>query len=205
MDTVEIKAVIPPIHPQTRRHLVNAERLRRAAVLEFAQHGLHGAKVSSIVASAGLSQPSFYRMWPSKEAAYDSIVEQTNERWRSAACASLNLRGQAPLALELEEGVTQLFETLTSDLGLTRLVLHANSQSDQYSFYVALYAKRFEALQRFNRVRRDLAPEVLAQAYTALTERFLFARLMQGEHTPRQAAHELMALLLPILNPSSSF
>lgn len=191
------------MHPQTRRQVINAEKLHQAAIEQFAQHGLHGAKVSNIVAAAGLSQPSFYRLWPSKEAAYESIVESTNTQWREAAFRALNFQHEAPLSTELERGLRHLFEVLSADLNLTRLVLRHNSQSQQYPVYLALYQAAFEALQRAEKVRRDVTAEVLAQAYVALTERFLYARLLPSTLTPRQAARELTSLLLPMLAPTA--
>jgi AcrR family transcriptional regulator len=51
-------------------------RLREAATTVFARNGFHGTKVSDIVAEAGLSQPSFYLYFDSKEATYESLVEE---------------------------------------------------------------------------------------------------------------------------------
>ena len=39
-------------------------RLLAAAAREFAQHGYHETKVSTIVADAGVSQPTFYFYFP---------------------------------------------------------------------------------------------------------------------------------------------
>lgn len=190
-----------PLHPQTRRHLRNEERLRQAAIQEFALHGLHGAKVSSIVAQAELSQPSFYRVWPSKEAAYNDILKQTNDLWREAASQSLNLGQDGPLEVMLERGVQQFFEALTQDLNLTRLVLAHNSRTEQHSFYVAIYRKRFEALFERGQIHSELPAEVLGQVYSALIERFLFSRLLELEWTPKLVARELTTVLLHLLTP----
>ena len=194
MDTLK-----PAVHPQTRRHLINAERLVKAAIREFASQGFHGAKISSIVALAELSQPSFYRVWASKEAAYDEIISSTNTIWQEAAFSSLTLDGEGPISSLLERGVLHLFQTLTLDLDLTRLVLRHNAQDDPHNLYVGIYEARFTALQQAGRISPTQSPELLAQVYTALTERLLYARLLNRSATPAEAARELTTILLPLL------
>ena len=187
------------LHPQTRRHVLNTERLRKAAIQEFAHQGFPGAKVSSIVALAELSQPSFYRVWPSKEAAYTSIIDDTNAVWQEAASNSLLLEGEQSGRQHLERKICHFFQVLTLDLNLTRLVLKHNLQTDQHGLYVDIYRKRFEQLRQSATIHTDLTPELLAQVYTALTERFLYARLIEQNRTPQQAASELVTVLYPLL------
>ncbi|MGY2894906.1 TetR/AcrR family transcriptional regulator [Deinococcus sp. UYEF24] len=187
------------LHPQTRRHLINSERLRNAAIEEFASQGFLGAKVSNIVAVAELTQPSFYRVWPSKEAAYHAIIDETNTIWQEAAFNSLLLEGDQPEAPLLQRKICHFFQVLTSNLNLTRMVLHHNLQSDRHSLYVEIYRASFETLQQTGRIRTALAPELLAQVYSALTERVLYARLLNQDRTPKQAAEELVSVLLPLL------
>jgi len=189
----------PSLHPQTRRHLANTERLQRAAIQEFSREGFAGAKISNIVASAALSQPSFYRVWPSKEAAYTSIIQDTNLLWQSAAFDSLLLEGEHPDALHLEHKITHFFHVLTSNPELTQLVLRHNAATDQHTLYVGIYRERFAALIEKALIETVLAPELLAQVYCALTERFLYARLIEQAKTPGQAARELISVLSPLL------
>jgi TetR/AcrR family transcriptional regulator, fatty acid metabolism regulator protein len=49
-------------------------KLRRAAAAVFAERGYHTTKVSDIVQELGLSQPTFYSYFASKEAAYEALV-----------------------------------------------------------------------------------------------------------------------------------
>ena len=194
-----MKTAETALHPQTRRHLINSERLRKAAIQEFAQQGYLDAKVSSIVATAELSQPSFYRVWPSKEAAYQNIVEDTNGIWQEAAFNSLHLEGGGSHRALLGRKIEHFFQVLTADPHLTRMVLRHNLQADRHQLYVDIYQNQFERLQRAGIVRTDLSAELLAQVYTALTERFFYARLLEQHQTPKQAASELVTVLSPLL------
>lgn len=60
-----------------------AERTRtklvQAAIEEFASEGFHETKVSDIVARAGLTQPTFYLYFKSKEAIQDYLVQKVHD------------------------------------------------------------------------------------------------------------------------------
>ncbi|WP_249673948.1 TetR/AcrR family transcriptional regulator [Pseudomonas abieticivorans] len=55
-------------------------RLRAVATAEFAKRGFHNTKVSDIVLASGLSQPTFYNYFQSKEAAYEELVGEFRRR-----------------------------------------------------------------------------------------------------------------------------
>ena len=50
------------------------EAILEVAAEEFAEHGFHQTKVSNIVKRAGLTQPSFYLYFSSKEAIFQELV-----------------------------------------------------------------------------------------------------------------------------------
>lgn len=192
-----------PLHPQTKRHLHNTQRLRAAAIREFARHGLHGTKVSNIVAAAQLTQPSFYRTWPSKEAAFEQIVSETLGSWRTAATGIM--AGPAQLSLEdrMAQGLERLYALLTADLELTHMVLREDTKNpDRYRPFIEIYAAVFQQAQAQGHITHTPA-ESLAQAYTAVTERFFYARLYTREQSIQETVREVMTLLLPSFQKES--
>ena len=195
------------LHPQTRRHLANNERLRSSAIKEFAVHGLSGAKVSTIVANANLTQPSFYRLWPSKEAAYNDIIHRTIETWHSEAAAVFgpDVAWTAEnLPTQIEHNTFKLYKALTVDMDLTALIIrHQLHDPDQRETYLALYEQGLSELQRKGIIGRRLSSEVLAQTYQALIERFFYARLLSGRSSPLAAAREVAPLMVSILNSAN--
>ncbi|MFC4453522.1 TetR/AcrR family transcriptional regulator [Deinococcus sonorensis] len=197
-----------PLHPQTRRHLVNSDRLRCSAIKEFALYGLTGAKVSNIVANAELTQPSFYRVWPSKEAAYHDIIENTAETWYSAAASMFHqdVAWTAENLLErIEYGINTLFTALTENMDLTTLVIrHQLNNPAERDTYLAIYDQGFDDLQQDGIIGQDIPSEVLAQAYLALTERFFVARLLNGQGSPLAVSREVAPLMVGILNSATS-
>jgi len=72
----------PQNSPQPTRGEVTRQRLLEHACREFARLGFHSTKVSNIVKASGLSQPTFYIYFDSKEAAYEELVHEFRRRLR---------------------------------------------------------------------------------------------------------------------------
>ncbi|GHF36700.1 AcrR family transcriptional regulator [Deinococcus metalli] len=191
-----------PLHPQTKRHLHNTQRLRAAAIREFARHGLHGTKVSNIVAAAQLTQPSFYRTWPSKEAAFEEIVSETLRSWRDAATQIMAGPPGVTLERRMAQGLSRLYALLVADLELTHMVLREDTKNaDRYLPFIDIYTTIFLDAQARGLIARTPA-ESLAQLYTAVTERLFYARLYTRQRSVDAAVQEAMTLLLPLFQPS---
>jgi AcrR family transcriptional regulator len=98
-------------------------RLREAAITVFARNGFHGTKVSDIVAEAGLSQPSFYLYFGSKEATYEALVEEFRERLQRVTIS--NLIDPAMPRDRLEQRVAfsfqKLLDFMAEDRSLTEI------------------------------------------------------------------------------------
>lgn len=187
------------IHPQTKRYLFNRERLEAAAIEEFARHGLRGAKVSNIVAAARLTQPSFYRTWVSKEAAYEEIVTKTRQSWMSTARLVLDGPDALPLDDRIRQGIERLFGALVNDIELTRLVLYEFQRTEnRYEPFIEIYTEVIREAQQNGWVNDTIPAETLAHAYIALTRRFFMARMYTGQCAPHEAAVELTLLISPI-------
>lgn len=93
----------------TFEHLSPAkrERVREAALEEFAERGYHGASVNRIVASVGMAKGSLFKYFGSKDGLlahlFDHAVERFAQRWRDA-------RGQDP-DLPLWDALERAMET----------------------------------------------------------------------------------------------
>jgi AcrR family transcriptional regulator len=194
------RPALPPLHPQTRRHIENGKRLRAAAIHEFARYGLHGAKVSNIVAAAQLAQPSFYRTWPSKEAAYEELVTATIQVWQAATYLLLDGPDEWTFEERFTRGLDQLFRLISCDLDLTRLVLNANEKDPDWLLpFLQAYEELFRKAQHKGWVTTRLPAETLAQAVFALLDRFFQTRLYLGNASIEGTIHELTQLIFPML------
>nr|WP_244977267.1 TetR/AcrR family transcriptional regulator [Deinococcus humi] len=177
--------------------------MRAAAIHEFARHGLHGAKVSNIVAAAQLAQPSFYRTWPSKEAAYAELVTATIQSWQVATRLLLDGPDEWAFEERFTRGLDQLFRLITHDFDLTRLVLNATKDDpDWLRPFLQAYEELFQRAQHEGWVTTRLPAETLAQAVFALLDRFFQTRLYLGNASIEDTIHELTQLIFPMLKDS---
>src|SRR5215831_17357865 len=68
---------------------VRREEILDAALLEFAERGLHGASTEDIARRAGISQPYVFRLFGTKKALFTAVVNrcfrQTHELFARAA------------------------------------------------------------------------------------------------------------------------
>src|SRR5258708_38004839 len=77
-----------------QRHTADERRAEvlKAAVAEFALHGLHGTSTEAIAKRIGISQPYIFRLFPSKKdlflAAVDQCFDRVETAFRNAADGS---------------------------------------------------------------------------------------------------------------------
>ncbi|EIK97052.1 HTH-type transcriptional regulator YdgC [Pseudomonas sp. M47T1] len=113
---------MPSQPPRTKGEHTHA-RLREAAAAEFARRGFHATKVSDIVKASGLTQPTFYSYFDSKEAAYEELVGEF--RRRLEALISTMLIKTAMNTDELLDSVAtsflRFFDFLAQDPDLTQI------------------------------------------------------------------------------------
>ena len=94
------------------RHTAEERRAEvlKAAVAEFALHGLHGTSTEMIARRIGISQPYIFRLFPSKKelflAAIDQCFDRVEEAFRKAArepAATGNHMSASPVEARLHE------------------------------------------------------------------------------------------------------
>ncbi|WAH56066.1 TetR/AcrR family transcriptional regulator [Pseudomonas silvicola] len=108
--------------PRTKGEQTHA-RLRRVAAAEFAQRGFHSTKVSDIVKASGLSQPTFYSYFESKEAAYEELVGEFRQRLE-ALISTLLIKTSletGQLVDSVAESFLKFFDFLAQDPDLTQI------------------------------------------------------------------------------------
>lgn len=71
----------PPPRRATRIQKKNRKAILEAALEVFASHGFRGSTVDRIAERAGLSKPNLLYYYPSKEAIYRAVLEDTLEEW----------------------------------------------------------------------------------------------------------------------------
>jgi AcrR family transcriptional regulator len=98
-------------------------RLRTIAAAEFARRGFHNTKVSDIVQASGLSQPTFYNYFDSKEAAYEELVGEFRRRLEALTHTLLIKTALSPAELldSVGSSFQQFLDFLADDPDLTEI------------------------------------------------------------------------------------
>jgi TetR/AcrR family transcriptional regulator len=71
----------PPPRQATRIQRKNRQAILEAALQVFSAHGFRGSTIDRIAERAGLSKPNLLYYFPSKDAIYLAVLEETLEEW----------------------------------------------------------------------------------------------------------------------------
>jgi TetR/AcrR family fatty acid metabolism transcriptional regulator len=170
-------------------------RLLAAAAREFAQHGYHETKVSTIVADAGVSQPTFYFYFPSKEAIFAELVDSFRQRLRALSEDVPLQAGHSLLFViaQMQARMEATFQLFADDPNITRISLFQAPGAEQIKQEMAeRFHKRLRMMQEAGYIRSDVSIDVIADymsgAMEKLTERYLFTGKSDPKSLARQAA-----------------
>jgi TetR/AcrR family fatty acid metabolism transcriptional regulator len=183
-------------------------RLLAAAAREFAQHGYYETKVSSIVADAGVSQPTFYFYFSSKEAVFAELVDTFRSRLRALTedeplPSGLTL---SYVAEQFEAKLEAIFQLFAANPNITRISLFLAPDAEQIRKERAeMVNNRLRAMQEAGYIRSDIPIDVIAYylsgAMDRLTERYLFTGKSDAASLARQvvklAFHGVLAKQTP--------
>jgi len=175
------------------------QRLLDAATAEFAERGFHDAKVSSIVKKSGLTQPSFYLYFPSKEAIFEEIVGHFRSRLRE-----LTQKARLEAGIEAKEvservylAVETIFLFLAEVPDLTRIGFYLAPESSEIKEELAsLLKENLQTEQQAGYFHPELEMETVAECLIGIMERLTFTCLPPGKQDPQSLAKQVVNLLL---------
>ncbi|HEY0602563.1 MAG TPA: TetR/AcrR family transcriptional regulator [Herpetosiphonaceae bacterium] len=183
-------------------------RLLQAAARIFGQCGYHATKVSTIVADAGVTQPTFYFYFESKEAVFAELVDAFRQRFRELILEGRLDRDSSPadMVARTRQHITEIFQFLAADPNMTRIgLLQAPDADSIKQELVDLFAKKLGDNQAAGFIRPEIDVAVIAEAIGGMVERLTVRYLLSGERDP-QALAEMVAdftLMGLALRPSS--
>lgn len=168
------------------------DALLDAATNEFAERGLHGARVQAIVKRAGFNERMLYHHFGSKEGLYEAVLEA---QWASVASAwEPSLREATPLNPRegLELAFSRFAEVLHDYPLFLKLVMHESMNGWGFAPEVAVEKVPTALRDLFRRgvssgeFRSDIEFHVLYLALIgAMTSRALFASRFTDLRSPR--------------------
>lgn len=174
------------------------------AAKAFAQHGYHETKVSMIVKSASVTQPTFYLYFENKEAIFKELIELFRHRLTQFVEKS---RLQRDLDLNTIEGriihtLTNLLRFFSTEPNLTRIGFYLSAEATQIKTELAAQIKdnlNFEVKEGY--FRTDVDTEMVAESLVGMIERLTVTQLFTKRKEPEAIAQEIVQLFLYGLLP----
>jgi AcrR family transcriptional regulator len=190
--------------PLSKRGLDTRRRLLDAAEHVFGDVGYPDASIVKITEAAGVAQGTFYLYFDSKQAAFDELVRDINQRVRHAMKEGSS-RGSTRLEAELL-GFDAYFRFTADHPALYRIIRQAEFVSPamlryHYDRLAAGYVEALREAAAAGEIGANVDPEVTAWALMGLGE-LIGMRwvLWNGERSlPPQVAAELERIIRCVL------
>jgi AcrR family transcriptional regulator len=158
-----------------RRRERTRQELLTAATGVLARKGLHDTKVSDIAAAADVGVGTFYLHFPTKEALFDAVVEETVQRLK-ATVDDARLRAPDPVA-KLRAANAAFFRFARDNREVFKIVFgHAAAYNDLIRRAQQLFTADIEAMVEegiASGVFAALSPALVAQATVGMATQMI--------------------------------
>ncbi|WP_426982928.1 TetR/AcrR family transcriptional regulator [Bacillus cabrialesii] len=183
------------------------KRLLEAAANEFSNRGFYETKVSEIVKRAGLTQPSFYLYFQSKEAIFDELITNFHSRIKKLTESLLLEKGlnTKDVSKRVLSAVETVFQCLDEDKDVTKIGFFLNPEAKQMKKDLAMVLKEnLEAEQRLGYFDSELDMETVAECLIGMIEHLTDSFLLSGIKDPASLAAQVVNLLIYGMLPKGS-
>lgn len=174
-------------------------QLLSIAADEFAEHGYFSTKISTIVKKAGVTQPTFYLYFPSKEAIFQELVDLFRNKFALLTKESRLETGLDLISLpgRIAIGLTAIFQFFYDNRSLTKIGLYLSDDAEEIkNDIVQLITENLESEQRDGYFRIDVEMRTVAESLVGIMERLTATYLFQDKKKPEELAREIVDLLL---------
>ncbi|MEY2370739.1 TetR/AcrR family transcriptional regulator [Lysinibacillus capsici] len=173
--------------------------LLEIAAKEFAQHGYHETKVSTIVKSASLSQPTFYLYFKNKESIFEELENLFRLRMMDLAKKSRLQPAleQATVKSRIIHNVKELLAFFAKNPNLTIIGLYLSTKADEIKAQIVKQIKEnldYEVDAGY--FRKDLDTHIVAESLIGIIERLTFVQLLPKQKKPEEIATDIVNLLI---------
>jgi len=190
-----------------RKGKESKQRLLEAAAHEFAIQGFHAAKVSTIVQKAGLTQPSFYLYFQSKEAVFEELVAEFHSGLRKLAESSRLEAGMEPshVSLRVTRSMETVFRYLADDPDLTRIGFFLSPEAGGIKRELTRTMKlNLQEEQRLGYFRPELDMDFAADCLLGVIEHMTREYLLPSAKDPAELAALVVQLFMRGMLPGES-
>ncbi|MCP1158717.1 TetR/AcrR family transcriptional regulator [Bacillus infantis] len=173
--------------------------LLKIAAEEFAEKGFHDAKISTIVKKAGLTQPSFYLYFPSKEAIFHELIMEFQQRLSNLTEASRIEPGVelSQLPLRIKSGLYGIFHFFNENQMLAKIGFFVDPNAESIKTQMAAQIHHnLLSEQRAGYFRENANMELAAASLAGAIERLAVTEIFTGKKSPDILAEEIVDLFL---------
>ena len=167
--------------------------LLEKAIELFSIHGFHQTKISDIVKSANLTQPTFYLYFKSKESLYNDLTEKFQNDLTEIFANSTAEQPKVQNASQvMKQNIQQIFDYFVSNPYLTKIGFYDSSKAEEVKQLLVLklenaiknYFNEYSIVKRVN-------TNVLAESLVGSMERLTLTNLLTYKTDPQQLAEEI--------------
>ncbi|MFD2629052.1 TetR/AcrR family transcriptional regulator [Oceanobacillus kapialis] len=175
------------------------EQLLTIAAAQFATNGFYETKISTIVKDAGLTQPTFYLYFKSKEAIFKELTTIFKNSLLNLTEDSLLDSGlkEEMIKQEIQGKVGAIFRFFRENPHLTKIGFFLSEESEAIKKMLAhAISMNLAQEQRDGYFHQHLKMDVVAEIVVGIMERLTVSRLFTGLSDPEELAEEMVELLL---------
>ena len=169
------------------------------AAEEFAQKGYYETKISTLVQKAGLTQPTFYLYFKSKEAIFQELIDSFIKGLSDLANESRLEPGIDfnSLPLRITKGLTGVFTFFYENQNLTRIGFFNSLEAEEIKKQLALQI-RDNLISEVNNgyFQSEMDMSLIAEILVGAIERLTLTKLFPGIKEPEELASEIVHLFL---------
>ena len=169
------------------------------AAEEFAQKGYYETKISTLVQRAGLTQPTFYLYFKSKEAIFQELIDSFIKGLSDLTTESRLEPGIDfnSLPLRITKGLSGIFTFFSENQNLTRVGFFNSLESEEIKKQLALQI-RDNLISEVNNgyFQTEMDMSLVAEILIGAIERLTLTKLFTGIKEPEEIASEIVHLFL---------
>ncbi|MGD6857055.1 TetR/AcrR family transcriptional regulator [Bacillus infantis] len=173
--------------------------LLKIAAEEFAENGYNDSKISTIVKKAGLTQPSFYLYYPSKEAIFHELIKEFQQKLSYLTDASRIEPGvEIPqLQNRIKSGLFAIFSFFHENQMLAKIGFFMNPDAESIKSQMAAQIHHnLLSEQRAGYFREEANMELAAVSLVGAIERLVITQIFTGKKSPDMLAEETVDIFL---------
>lgn len=174
-------------------------RLLAVAANEFARSGYHKTKVSTIVSRAGLTQPSFYLYFESKEAVFNELMVKFRYQLKELITDSRLEAGisRKDVPGRIQAVLSNLFGFLENDPDLTQIGFFIGQEAGEVKEELTfMIEQNLKAEQEDGYFHQEANMAIVAQCLVGTIERLTLQELLTGKSAPEDLARQVVKLYM---------